>query len=292
MKQITVISGKGGTGKTSLVSAFAQLASPCVAADCDVDAANLRLILKPQVELEDKHPFYSGYKAVVSEASCIGCGACEEYCRFEAASLVGKLPKIDTVLCEGCGVCVDVCPRGCVTLEENRAGEYYVDESRFGPLVHGRLGIAQAASGKLVTLIRRKAESLAESQGFGLVINDGSPGIGCPVIASISGVDASVIVTEPTVSGAHDLARMLEVCRHFGIAPYVVINKCDLNPGMAQVIEELSAKAEAPVLGRINFDPVFSRAIDAEKTVLEFGPDQQPVKQISSVWHELIARLQ
>lgn len=215
MKQIAVVSGKGGTGKTSFVAAFANLSGSLVVADCDVDAANLYLVLKPTSERAKPETFRSGYEAIFNPDRCSGgCRVCVTVCRFGALTMGGEgKPEVNHLLCEGCGVCVDICPRHALELAEKTTGELFASETRFGPLVHGKLGIGQSASGKLVSQVRTRAREIAVNDGREFILIDGSPGVGCPVIASLSGADAAVVVTEPTVSGLHDLQRVLALSR-------------------------------------------------------------------------------
>ncbi|MDI6870837.1 MAG: 4Fe-4S binding protein [Bacillota bacterium] len=293
MKQVTVISGKGGTGKTSFVAAFANLSGASVVADCDVDAANLHLILGPVAQRAEPEAFKSGYGAVLDPDRCRGCGQCARACRFGALRIDerGKA-GLNPLLCEGCGVCVDVCPRNALTLVEKTAGELFVSETRFGPLVHGRLGIGQSASGKLVAQVRARARELAGDEGRQLILVDGSPGLGCPVIASLSGVDAAVIVSEPTVAGLHDLERVLRLCSHFGVKPFVVVNKWDLNPEMAERLEKVGRSHGAEVLGRVGFTRVFTEAMIHGRTVVEYAPESAVASELRAVWQKLAEAVQ
>ncbi|MGC8862499.1 MAG: ATP-binding protein, partial [Armatimonadota bacterium] len=241
--ELAVVSGKGGTGKTSLVASFAALAESKVLADCDVDAADLHLVLAPRVI--ERADFTGGKSARVILENCIGCGKCAEVCRFDAVTfdgppndVVAKTYLIDPLSCEGCGVCAHFCPAQAIEFSPHVSGEYYISETRHGLLVHARLGIAQENSGKLVTLVRREARRVAEERGLDLLIIDGAPGIGCPVIASLAGVDLALIVTEPTVSGMHDLDRVADLAAHFGIPACVCVNKCDINLQMTRRIEK------------------------------------------------------
>jgi len=281
MKQIVIISGKGGTGKTVLTASFAALAKSKVMADCDVDAADLYILLDPDVR--ERHLFKSGMTAVIDKDACISCGKCREICRFEAisADLV-----VDPVSCEGCMFCSFICPAGAIEMEENTTGEWFVSDTRFGPMVHAKLGIAEENSGKLVSLVRSKAKEIAEKQGLGWVIIDGSPGIGCPVIASISGVDYAIVVTEPTISGLHDADRVIQVARHFNVPVKMVINKYDLNPDMSCKIEDYCAAGKVPVIGKIPFDRSVVEAMVQRKTVMEF-PDGKAKKNIRDIWDRL-----
>ncbi|MDI6449290.1 ATP-binding protein [Anaerobaca lacustris] len=295
MKEIVVISGKGGTGKTSLVAAFASLAQNAVLADCDVDAADLHLILKPDVR--ESHNFSGGKLARIRADKCIGCGECERVCRFEAVSLngpgnelVAKTCTIDSVACEGCGVCVQFCPVDAIDFEDAINGRWFISETRFGPMVHARLGTAEENSGKLVSLIRKQARRIASERGVGanddspLLLVDGSPGIGCPVIASITGADLILVVTEPTLSGRHDLGRVAQLTAHFGIPTAVCINKWDINPDVTEAIEAGARDKGLVLAGKIDYDPAVTNAQVAEKTIIEYARNQTAA-QVVSVWN-------
>ena len=256
MKELVVISGKGGTGKTSLTASFAVLAEKSVVADCDVDAADLHLLLAPEVR--ERHEFRAGHEAVIREKDCIACGMCEYYCKFDAISIRRSTPEnphsgyvVDPVACEGCKVCVQMCPVSAIDFPETVCGEWMESDSRTGPMVHARLGIAAENSGKLVTLVRKEAKRIAEEQGRQYVLVDGSPGIGCPVIASLTGADAVLVVTEPTVSGEHDLMRVLQLAKHFQVPASIVVNKWDLNQEMTEKIENAAREAGATPVGRV-----------------------------------------
>jgi len=252
VKELLVISGKGGTGKTSIVGAFAVLAESKVLADCDVDAADLHLLLKPTVR--ETREFYGTKKAVLDREKCTGCGVCVEVCRFGAIAMGKGRIEIDPISCEGCAVCSYACPRGAIAMEDNLSGHWFLSDTRYGPLVHARLGVAEENSGKLVTRVRQEARSIAQSQGLEYIITDGPPGIGCPVISSISGVDLALIVTEPTVAGTHDMERILELARHFNIKTMICINKYDLDEGKAEEIERYCHDEGIEVAGKIPFD--------------------------------------
>jgi len=264
MKSILFLSGKGGTGKTSLAGAFAVLAQDKVLADCDVDAANLHLLLAPEI-VDDG--IYQGSKlAVKDEAACVACGRCREVCRFHAVS---ESCAIDPYLCEGCGACETACPADAIELVVQDTGRWYTAKSRLGPLASAELIPGEETSGKLVAEVKEKAAALcAEAKAERLLI-DGSPGIGCPVIASASGVDTVVLVTEPTLSGLHDLRRILGVVRHFGIPAYLVINKRDLNPTVAEQIAAFAAEEDLPILGGIPYDPKVTEAMVAGRSAVE-----------------------
>jgi MinD superfamily P-loop ATPase len=253
MKQIVVISGKGGTGKTVVTASFAALAADAVFADLDVDASNLHLLLRP--EISERHPFVAGQKASIDPGLCTGCGRCLDVCRFDAlAAGETGVVRVDPLSCEGCGLCFHVCDFGAVTLEPVTAGEWFISGTRFGPLVHARLGIAQENSGKLVTEVRKRAREIAEREGRGLLLMDGPPGIGCPVIASLSGADLALIVTEPTPSGIQDMERVVDLGRHFKIRTACGINKHDLNRENSESIEAWCLERSIPVVGKIPFD--------------------------------------
>jgi MinD superfamily P-loop ATPase len=281
MRQIVVISGKGGTGKTVITASFAAIAENKVMADCDVDAADLHLLLAPEVKRKDN--FVSGKTPVIDKKICTGCGKCAEICRFGAVT--GDL-YIDTVACEGCGFCSRICPAGAIEMKDNLTGEWYVSETRFGTMVHAKLGIAQENSGKLVSLVRKYAKAEAEKQGADTVIIDGSPGIGCPVIASISGVDVALIVTEPTMSGLHDADRVIRTVRHFGVPVKMIINKYDLNRDMEAEISDYCVKEKIEIAGKIPFDRNIVKAMVEGKTIMEMG-ETETANIIRKAWDAL-----
>jgi MinD superfamily P-loop ATPase len=281
IKQLTIISGKGGTGKTSFTAAFAALAKYAVFADCDVDAADLHLIMKPEIKKSMK---FSGLKmAVLDKEKCTECGECIRACRFGAIS---KNIEINSLDCEGCGVCVYVCSEEALYLVNRNSGEAFLSETRFGPMSHAKLNIAEEASGKLVTLVRNNARELAEKYHSKLIIIDGPPGIGCPVISSISGVDLVLIITEPTKSGIYDLKRILEVANHFGIPNAVCINKCDINYEQSDNIRRYCDTNGIPVVGYLPYDTKFTQAMIQGKTVNEFTNGQISEK-IKGMWERI-----
>jgi len=284
MKELVVISGKGGTGKTSVTASLAVLAGHTVICDCDVDAADLHLVLTPQIK--EEHEFISGHKAVIRKSDCIGCGICEDVCRFNAIqskqTFQGDLLfSVDPVACEGCKVCVEFCPEKAIDFPDCHCGKWFISETRLGPMVHARLGVAAENSGKLVSTVRREARHLADEENYRMVIVDGPPGIGCPVIASVTGATQVLIVTEPTVSGEHDLERVLALTRHFQIPAAVCVNKWDINAEMTQQIEDKARRAGASVAGRIRYDQAVTRAQIQKKAVVEIdAPSADDIKQL------------
>jgi len=289
MKEIVILSGKGGTGKTTVAASLAVLASDAVIADADVDAADLHIVLKP-VTVE-QHEFRSGHVAVIRQADCDGCGVCKRHCRFDAIRAVeqdrGRAKStVDPSECEGCGVCVKVCPKRAIDFPERVSGEWFISRTRFGWLVHARLYPAAENSGKLVTHVRNVARRLAHRHHARLIITDGPPGIGCPAIAAVSGADAVLIVTEPTVSGAHDLERVLGLVRHFNVPAFVTVNKWDINPDNAALLENRAAALGVQLLPRIPFDSAVVNALVNLQPVVEFGPSQA-ADQIRRIWAAL-----
>jgi MinD superfamily P-loop ATPase len=288
MKELVIISGKGGTGKTSVAASLAVLAGRSVVADCDVDAADLHLILTPRVR--ERREFRSGNTAVIREPDCTGCGECLSLCRFDAVRKREgpggtAVFAVDPASCEGCGVCVRFCPPAAVDFPERVSGEWMVSDTRAGPMVHARLNIAAENSGKLVSTVRREARRIAGEEGLALILVDGPPGIGCPVIASVTGASQVLIVTEPTVSGEHDLERVLALARHFKIPASVCVNKWDLNAGMTEQMERQAERAGARIAGRIRYDPSVTAAQMQEQAVVEIpSPCAQDVR---SVWERL-----
>jgi len=292
LKEIVVISGKGGTGKTSIVASFAALAKNTVLTDCDVDAADLHLILEP--DIKQPRDFSGGKSAVVSTAKCIGCGKCEEVCNFDAAlfngpanDVVERTYTIDPIACEGCGVCVHFCPIDAIEFKDAVNGQWFISDTRFGPMVHAKLGIAQENSGKLVTLLRKEAKRIAAEQNKNLIIADGSPGIGCPVIASITGADLVLAVTEPTISARHDLDRVVELTEHFGLPTAICINKHDINTKIAKAIEKRAGEKNLKVVGKIAYDTEVTKAQLAAKTIIEYS-NNRLIKQILSLWESIL----
>ena len=282
MKELIIISGKGGTGKTTIVAAFASLAENNVLCDADVDAADLHLITAPGVR--ENHEFQGGNKAVILTNRCTGCGLCRDLCRWDA---IGDDFVIDPIGCEGCGVCVYFCPEKAIDFPENTCGEWFISDTRFGPLVHARLGIAEENSGKLVSRVRQEAKKLAEQKNLELILTDGPPGVGCPVIASIGGASGVLIVTEPTVSGRHDMQRAAELAGHFNVPAMLCVNKFDINRDITRNIEAFADEKGLPFLGHIPFDPVFTRAMVQVQTVFEYAPDSGAANAIREIWSKI-----
>ncbi len=281
MKQIVIISGKGGTGKTVVAASFAALVKNKVMADCDVDAPNLHLILKP--EILESHPFPSGFEVIKDESKCNQCGECQKVCRFNAIS---DDFVIDSVACEACGVCVEVCPQQALRLVPKVSGTTYLSRTKYGPFSHAKLGIAEENSGKLVSEVRKNAVKMAEEGNKDLIIIDGPPGIGCPVIASVTGANLALIVTEPTLSGIWDLERALELTRHFQIKTLVCINKYDLNLKNSKNIEKFCKESRIEIAGRIPFDSQVTKAMVQGKSIMEY-PGSPPAKEIEEMWERV-----
>ncbi|MGB6872974.1 MAG: ATP-binding protein [Dehalococcoidia bacterium] len=285
MREVVVLSGKGGTGKTSIVASFAVLAQSKVLADCDVDAADLHLLLSPTIREEKE--FWSGQVAFIDREKCIECDLCQEICRFDAVQNY----TVDPVSCEGCGFCHQICPTEAITMQEIMAGHWFISDTRYGSLVHARLGVAGENSGKLVALVRNNAKLLAESQNLDYIITDGPPGIGCPVISSLSGANLALLVTEPTLSGMHDLERVIGVCRHFGVPALVCINKYDINQENTSEIESYCFNQGVEVVSKIPFDNVVTEALIKRLPVVEYS-NNKVTQQIKELWQIIPAKLE
>jgi MinD superfamily P-loop ATPase len=286
MKQLTILSGKGGTGKTSITASFAALAKNAIVADCDVDAPDLHMLLHPQV-LETQE-FHGSKLAVIDENKCTQCGVCRENCKFDA---ITSNIKVEAVACEGCNVCVVACPENAITLVDRVSGNAYISKTRFGFMSHALLMPGESNSGKLVTLVRQNAKVLATKKNSDLVLIDGSPGVGCPVIASISGVDAALVVAEPTLSGIHDLERVLNLLNYFKIVPFVCINMYDVNTDNANRILNYCSEHRVEVVGNIPFSPDVTKAMVNGKTVVEYSPESSVAEEISSIWQKVYSLL-
>ncbi len=259
MREVLIISGKGGTGKTSLTGAFAHLASNQVICDLDVDAPDLHLLLHPRNHQSEE--FYSGYEARIAGEQCTGCGLCASMCRYDAVRSDGNGFSVDPLRCEGCKVCVAFCHAGAILFPQKHCGHWYISSTRFGPLVHAQLFPGESNSGRLVMVLKQKARELAKSFGRNLILCDGAPGIGCPVISSLSGTNLAVAVTEPTPSGRHDLERVADLCGHFQVTFAVIINKYDLNFEEVDKIEAFCRSRGYPVIARLPHDPVVTEAM-------------------------------
>lgn len=283
--EIVVLSGKGGTGKTSITAAFALLAENAVITDCDVDAADLHLILTPEVYKSKK--FASGAKAVIDRVKCTGCGVCLELCRFGAIEFRNNFYYIDEYACEGCGLCVEACPAGAVTIEKYKNNRIYFSNSRFGPMIYGKLGIAEENSGKLVSSIRQYAKETAIRINARYILTDGPPGIGCPVIASVTGSDLVIAVTEPTQSGWHDLQRLIDMIGRFKTPVLVIINKYDLNEDMTMTIEKKLKDKGIQVSGKISYDETMIHALLEGKTINEFKPGGPVAYELKRIWETI-----
>ncbi len=296
MKQLVILSGKGGTGKTTVAAALAHLASqefPIVLADADVDAANLELVLDP-VKREE-HDYMGGQVAVIDPEGCTACGVCEAVCRFDAVLPPTTTPfnyayRVDPLACEGCAACYYQCPEKAIRMEEQQAGRWFRSDTRFGPLFHAHLFAGQENSGKLVTLVKQQARLLATDTGAPLVLIDGPPGIGCPVISASAGADLALLVVEPTVSGVHDLERILSTTDHFGVPALVAINKADLNPARADEIAAFCADRGIEVVGRVPYDTVVTEAMVRGRPVTEYtdGPVSDGLR---AIWSRVKDRL-
>ncbi len=295
MKELVVVSGKGGTGKTSVVASLASLAGPCVVADCDVDAADLHLILEPRVIR--RGDFTGGNKARIMPGHCTACGKCEELCRFDAIYFdgpgngrVSRTFRVDATACEGCGVCADYCADGAIEFAPAVCGQWFVSETRCGPMVHAKLGIAAENSGKLVTQVRRTAREVAHKQGLELILCDGSPGIGCPVIASLTGASLALFVVEPTVSGVHDFRRVAQLAAGLDVPGLLAVNKADLNEGIAGALEAMAARHGIVSAGRIPYDREVTRAQIIRRTVVE-ASGGAAARAIRALWVAVQKRL-
>ncbi|KAF5070440.1 Iron-sulfur cluster carrier protein [anaerobic digester metagenome] len=289
MKEIVVISGKGGTGKTSVTASFSYFGGESViTADCDVDAADMHLLLNPDFEYSED--FYSGEISSIDQSGCIRCGKCADVCRFDAITVEEGIYRIDPLRCEGCGYCARVCPAETIINKERLAGKWYISNIRTGgKMVHARLGIGADNSGKLVAKVKNEARELAMEERADYVIVDGSPGVGCPVVSSLSGANFVILVTEPSVSGLHDLKRVYELVKKFHIKAGCIINKADINPEQHQAILKFLAEEDIPHLTDLPYDGQFTQAITAGKTVAEFSSGA--LKDLLSACWEKVKKL-
>jgi MinD superfamily P-loop ATPase len=292
MKQLVILSGKGGTGKTSVAAALAHLASqemPVVLVDADVDAANLDLVLAP-TRLEE-HVFMGGQVAIIDPDKCELCGTCYDVCRFDAIIPGDDYYRVDPLACEGCASCVFQCPEEAIHSEEQQAGLWFRSDTRFGPLFHAHLFAAQENSGKLVTMVKQQGRLVALDEGRELLIVDGPPGIGCPVISASAGADLALLVVEPTVSGIHDLERALGTVTHFRVPALVCINKADLNPSYTAAIEAFCAGQGIEVVGELPFDTVVTEAMVQGLPVTAYQPDGAMATALREAWARVQKRL-
>lgn len=285
MKQLVIISGKGGTGKTSVVSGLASIGPKKVLADCDVDAADLHLILNPAVV--NTNDFVSGERPYIDPDTCTQCGMCAEHCRFDAIS---EDFRVMPEKCEGCGVCSFVCPAGAVTVTPRKCGQWFKSETRFGTMIHAELGIGEENSGKLVTTVRNASAEAAEEENAELVLVDGSPGVGCPVIASLTNADLAVFVAEPTISAVHDLKRVHKLTEHFKIPAMTIINKCGINEEQENEIRSFCREKRIVLAGELPYDTIFTKAQLAGQSVVEYDPDGMG-KRIEKIWHTMESNL-
>ena len=286
MKELIVISGKGGTGKTSLIASFASLAESKILCDADVDAADLHLLMHPHISI--RADFKSGHIANIDRNKCSECRLCLDLCKFSAISNDFKVNPID---CEGCGVCVYFCPEKAIDFPENTCGQWFYAETRFGPMVHARLGIAEENSGKLVTFVRQESKRLADKKDLDLILTDGPPGVGCPVIASIGGASAVLIVAEPTLSGIHDMERVVQLANHFNVPAMLCVNKFDLNLDLTRDIEHFAKDEGMSCLGRIPFDPIFTEAMVKGQTLIEYNRESKAGHAVKEIWNALSNKL-
>lgn len=296
IRELVVISGKGGVGKTSIVASFAALVENAVLADCDVDAADLHLILEPKIRR--KEDFIGGFRARVLPEKCSDCGICQDLCRFDAVSqnelnpeTAGGSFEIDPLSCEGCGVCAYFCPEEAILMEQPVNGEWYISDTRYGPMVHAKLGVAEENSGKLVSLVRKGARDLAKDRGHDYILVDGAPGVGCPVIASLTGVKLALVVTEPTISAIHDMKRVIELTRHFKIPTIICINKWDLNPELTYSIIVGASAEDIKVAGKIRYDSIFTRAMVMGTSVVEYTGGEI-AREIKDLWNNVLYELE
>jgi MinD superfamily P-loop ATPase len=293
LKQLVILSGKGGTGKTSVAAALADLASqemPIVLADADVDAANLELVLEP-TRLEE-HTFMGGQVALIDPDRCGLCGRCHDVCRFDAIIPGDDTYRVDPLACEGCAACVTQCPEGAIYCEEQQAGLWFRSDTRFGPLFHAHLFAAQENSGKLVTLVKQHGRLLALDRGWELLVVDGPPGIGCPVISASAGADLALLVVEPTLSGIHDLERALGTVNHFGVPALVCINKADLSPSHSNAIATYCAAEGIEVVGELPYDTIVTEAMVQGQPVTAYQPNGAMARALQDMWQKVSVRLE
>lgn len=276
--EVAIISGKGGTGKTTIAAAFVAISENLVMADCDVDAPDLHILLKPDVKHSED--FISSKVASIDTETCTNCDLCRTSCRFDAANP----PEINPIACEGCGVCEYICPERAISMHDKVSGKLFESKTSFGDMVHARLLPGEGNSGKLVTEVRKRSVKFAENKKNGLVLIDGSPGIGCPVIATVTGLCLGIVVTEPTFSGIHDMKRVLDLMKELRVKPLVIINKYDLNTANSQSIERFCQEQDIEILGTLPFNPIMTESMIAGMTLPEFSPQHKIVKSLERMW--------
>jgi MinD superfamily P-loop ATPase len=281
VREVAIVSGKGGTGKTTIAAAFMAIAGALVMADCDVDAPDLHILLQPDVKQTEE--FISSKIAIINEDACTNCNLCQTACRFDAA----HPPDINPISCEGCGVCEYICPEKAITMHDKVSGEIHESSTRFGPMIHAKLLPGEGNSGKLVTEVRKRSVQFADKTGNGLVLIDGSPGIGCPVIATVTGLYMGIVVTEPTLSGIHDMKRVLGLMKQMRIRPAIIINKYDINLDNSEDIERFCLENDVEILGTLPFNQIMTESMIAGKTLPEFAPEHELVKLLEKMWKKI-----
>lgn len=283
--EIAVISGKGGTGKSSISAAFAAIEKNIVLADCDVDAANMHVLFQP--EIIDSQIYVSGSKAIINHKICVGCGLCSYYCRFGAISMKDERPVLDEISCDGCKLCSRVCPEEAITMMPSDQSRMHSGKFRFGEMVYGQLAPGEENSGKLVNMVREKARLIKKELALNTILIDGPPGIGCPVISSVSGVDKVLVVTEPSLSALHDLERVLSITAKFSIKTAVLVNKFDLEEAMSAKVENLCSKLQIPILGKLPYDSMVTEAMVNNQTIIEWMPDSAISLELYSIFKKI-----